>query len=884
LFSQAPHELSGEEKAMREAVARQGRLMAALAAIVWLSACGGDDLGIGATPTVTSTRTPQATVTPTRTSTPVGLAQVAGLVVVGDDVGSGTDDGLAPLPPQGIPPLGKGFDRGLGGADWVVDNGDVQGTTSEDGRFSVSGLSPGRHSLRFTKTVDGNLMEFVVPIEVGDDGAAEVLAEVSWGLVRATSTYTAGGDAMRAVFAPNGAHLITRNDVPVELNDGWRTLVDADGDGRFDPQGCGGGLYRCDPNRGCNNPEEICLCIPSCPDCQDCPESACVPRAYFHDPACGPDGLCKALPYQCGDDNGCATPGDQCSCIASCVACDNCESAACIAPCEATAPIDLLRVEAAGNTRLVIGQEGAARASAILSDATSIDVTWLATWASSTPAIATVDTWGRLSALRAGESGVTATLAHTVSAPLAVTVVERPTLLRLHVQNQCYYPPDDPRTDAAPQPLPPASDAMLPPPWCSQVLRIGATLPLRAIGEFDTGYYEDVTDEVTWSVDPAAVGSVAGGQFTALAAGAAAVRAALGGVTSDALSLTVVEQASIVSLAVYPSQWAYQYVDGPVRADGSVCFECGYFLTLLQGDAVRFAATAHYDTGEWEDVSARVTWRSDDTDVLTVDASGAGSAVGAGEVTVDATLGAVTSAPVSLRVVTEATLTNLSVYQEGADRVVGVGGEAVFHAIGFYDVGFDRDVTARATWRSSDPAIGSFDRAGVLTGRAAGTVTIWAELDGQQSQPISFEVFAASGLDYCDAAQVNRGEWSDDFNRVTLESDCATYQQPDVVELRFTVTETQRPGGVFDPCLDLYAYRGDTLVRTIREEGCGEPFLPAGAPERDDALLKYQLKAFWDLKDDAGAAVAPGTYTIRGRFYLYYDPVVSIDVSVASAQ
>src|SRR5690606_7637551 len=110
-----------------------------------------------------------------------------------------------------------------------------------------------------SKTVDGNLMEFFVPIQVGDDGAAEVLAEVSWGLVRATSTYTEGGDAMRAVFAPNGAHLITRDGVPIELNDGWRTLIDADGDGRFDPQGCGGGLYRCNANGGCNSPEEICL-------------------------------------------------------------------------------------------------------------------------------------------------------------------------------------------------------------------------------------------------------------------------------------------------------------------------------------------------------------------------------------------------------------------------------------------------------------------------------------------------------------------------------------------------------------------------------------------------------------------------------------------------
>ena len=168
--------------------------------------------------------------------------------------------------------------------------------------------------------------------------------------------------------------------------------------------------------------------------------------------------------------------------------------------------------------------------------------------------------------------------------------------------------------------------------------------------------------------------------------------------------------------------------------------------------------------------------------------------------------------------------------------------------------------------------------------RAAGNATVWAELDGQVSQPpLRIEIYATSELHYCDPANVNRGVWSDDFNRVTLESDCAEYTPPDVVELRFSVTETQRPGGIFDPCLDLYAYRGSELVRTIRQEGCGDPFLPAGAPDREDAALKYQTKAFWDLKDEQGATVPPGVYAIRGRFYLYFDPVVEIDVTVNGA-
>jgi hypothetical protein len=142
------------------------------------------------------------------------------------------------------------------------------------------------------------------------------------------------------------------------------------------------------------------------------------------------------------------------------------------------------------------------------------------------------------------------------------------------------------------------------------------------------------------------------------------------------------------------------------------------------------------------------------------------------------------------------------------------------------------------------------------------------------------EVYETSTLDYCDPEHINRGLWSDYFNRVTLESDCGTYSQPSVVNLRYTVTEVQPHGGIFDPCLDLYVYRGRERVRTIREEGCGDPFLAAGAPSRDAEVLKYQLRAFWDLKAEDGSPVPPGRYTIYGRFYLYYDPVVSIDVIV----
>ena len=533
----------------------------------------------------------------------------------------------------------------------------------------------------------------------------------------------------------------------------------------------------------------------------------------------------------------------------------------------------------------MIGQPGDARASAILSDGTTVDVTWLAAWTSSAPAVAAVDAWGRLDAVAAGNADITAAIAGAPSQPLALTVVERPTLQKIIVENvycQIYaYPDDDPAT-GEPKPLPP-SDAFLPPPYCQQVVRIGGTLQFRALGQFDNGYYDDITDEVTWAVDPPAVGTISAGTFTGVAAGAASLTATLGDVHSDAQSITVVDHASIVTLSVYPGSYPYQYVDGgPVRAGRRVAVLRVRLLphpaARRSGPVLRDRALRHRRVGGRDGPRHLAEQRRRGDDGRRRRRGHRRRRRRGGDRRDRWTASPARRPPCASS--RHATLQNLSIYMDGADRAIASGAQAVFHAIGFYDVGFDRSVSDQVTWHSSDETVGGFDAAGVFTGRAAGTVTVWAELEGLVSQSLPLEVYAVSELEYCDAAAINRGTWSDDFNRVTLESDCATYTPPDVVELRFSVTETQRPGGIFDPCLDLYAYQGDRLVRTIREEGCGDPFLAPAAPERDEAALRYQLKAFWDLKDSDGATVAPGEYEIRGRFYLYYDPVVTLKITV----
>ena len=859
------------------------------------SGCGP---GIGAT----CTPTVGATATPTRTQ---GTAVVSGLLVVSRAINGSAGDAL------GTPPAawsGKAdtasFNQSLGSADWsVAEAPEKHGTTGPDGRFTVSGLSPGRYTLLVTKTLAGNLLAspgqavLLIPFSVGSDGTATVVAEVSWGLVRSDSTYSDGGVPVREVRGPYGNWLMTRNGRIAAFGDSSRTLTDDNGDGGFDVQPCFEQPWNCSAGteRDCG-PDRVCTCTASCPFCKDCGPGVCVPPG-------GPS------PYVCNADGGCTQPGDQCVCVSSCPSCDDCATSVCVPGC---LPVQITALTiSSGPSQLVVGRQGQVYAAVSLSDGSQFDVTYLADWQSSDDSVATVDSWGTVSALAVGTTSLTAALGALTSTPFAVEVVERPTLQHILIQNQsCFCGPVPlgvPQADVIAMPCifnAPARTDILPVPICGQVVQIGATLQFTAIGQFADGSYEDVTKDVQWQVSPGDVGDVTNGLFTARAAGTGQLTASLGTVVSDPTEIRVVTEPTVVSLSIYAdtpvvtingggpvaggvalpcvaasADSALCCCPGPIDPSGAPC-GCGFSINVLRGDQVAFHATAQYDTGEWRDVTAQATWRSSNTAAATIDASGALTAVDAGDTTIDAVFANVTSNPVGVHVVDQATLQSLSIDEEGADRVVPKGEQRFFHATGFYDVGFVREVTKDATWHSSDDSIGGFDTPGIFTARGAGTVQLWAELDGQQSNQLALEVFETSQLDYCDPANINRAAWSDNYNRVILESDCAAYHEPGVVALRYTVTEIQPHGGIFDPCLDLYVYQGKTPVRTIRQQGCGAPFLPTNAPGSDAETVKYQLRAFWDLKDDNGQPVAPGTYTIYGRFYLYYDPVVSLDVTV----
>ncbi|MCX8071120.1 MAG: Ig-like domain-containing protein [Candidatus Binatia bacterium] len=853
---------------------------------VGLAACGGNgDNGPASratatsAPTSTKTRTQTQIATPSPTATPTAPGSaVEGVVVLRREVPTGPQDGVAPAPP-GWAEGGdaESFDRGLGYATLrLVGEEVVTVESNPDGTFTIPRAPRDVRRLEVEKVLNGNLIQAAVPLPAMLVGPLQVVVQVGWGEIRVWVRGSDGQTSVAQVLGPEQVSIRLQNGLIVELVQGSYIWRDEDSDGVLEPVECPRTLWECASDFTCADGSR-CSCTASCPACDDCGPGVC--------------GLVDgSVAYRCTDDGQCAQPGDACVCVASCPTCTDCSRRVCVPECS---PLEIKGIDIAGPAEAVVGRWAQLQATAYFSNGTKLDVTRLVSWQVSDENVASIDSWGQLSAKAVGEVVVSASLGEVASSRFTVRVVERSSLQRIVVRNlSCTCPvflrepvvaPPDPSLPPCILLERPAVD-LLPVPPCRDVILVGRTLQLAALGEFVDGSVEDLTDLVEWIVEPASAARIERGTLTALSAGPVSVRARYGGVVSDPLQLRVVERPTPVTLRIFaqgPVPGVQQGGSDPTVPPGeNPCLGCDYVMTMLVGDRLAFSASVEYDTGEWEEVTQRVTWRSSNEAVAAFAEPGSLLALAVGQIRVDATLGELTSNTVGVRAVAEASVTGLYAYVESNDRVVAKGGSLFLRVNATYDLGFVRDVTDEATWRSADETVGTFFRAGEFAGRAAGRTEVWAEFGGIASNRIPLEVFETSELEYCDAANVNRAVWSDAFNRVVLESDCNRYEIPAIVNLRYTVTEMQPHGGIFDPCLDLYVYRGVELIRVLREEGCGQPFLSPAVPASEDEVLRYQTRAFWDLRDQRGELVPPGVYRIYGRFFLYYDPVVYIDVTV----
>ncbi|HEX7136617.1 MAG TPA: Ig-like domain-containing protein, partial [Vicinamibacterales bacterium] len=222
---------------------------------------------------------------------------------------------------------------------------------------------------------------------------------------------------------------------------------------------------------------------------------------------------------------------------------------------------------------LSIDQNAAGQLAAIgtYAGGSTADVTASATWSSSAPSIATVNT-GTVSGASAGTATVTATLG-SLSASATVTV--RPLLQSITV---------------AP---------------AIATIALGGRQAFTATGNYSDGSTKNLSSSVIWSTsDPALASIDATGMTTALSAGTVIVRASAGSITGSA-TLTVTT--SIVAFEI----------SGPAT-------------TFTAGDSVPFNALARLSDGSSIDVSKQASWSIADANVANVDTNGmvTGSAAG----------------------------------------------------------------------------------------------------------------------------------------------------------------------------------------------------------------------------------------------------------------
>jgi hypothetical protein len=242
----------------------------------------------------------------------------------------------------------------------------------------------------------------------------------------------------------------------------------------------------------------------------------------------------------------------------------------------------------------------------------------------------------------------------------------------------------------------------------------GLVETFTATGFLSDGSTEDVTGAASWATLDASVAAATGNVVTGVDVGVTDVVASWGGVTGSA---TLVVGPPVV-LAVELT-----------AAEASIAVS-----TSTQYDAV-----ALLSDGSKVDVTATAAWSALPAGVATASGGGLVTGVAAGAATVSATTDGVTGS--ASLAVTGAVLRSI-VVTPAAPRVP-LGVQQPFAATGLFSDGTSQDLTGQVSWTSAAPAVATVTAAGVATPTAPGTTSIGAALGGL-SGSTSFTVTAAA--------------------------------------------------------------------------------------------------------------------------------------------
>lgn len=246
---------------------------------------------------------------------------------------------------------------------------------------------------------------------------------------------------------------------------------------------------------------------------------------------------------------------------------------------------------------------------------------------------------------------------------------------------------------------------------------VGSTLLINAVGRFSDGTTQSINLATAWSVTPSN-GSFATvdqtGLVTGVAAGSATVTAKFGTITTNA----IINVQAIKSIAVGPAT--------PIVSPGT--------LSIAQGTASQFVATATLADGTTQNISNSATWVaisppavSGTPPVATISDALGSSGWATGGTPGTAVIAAVFGGQSSLSgvTVTNATLKTLAI-TPAATVHVGLGGTQQYQATGTFSDSTTQNLTNQVTWISSVPGVAYINLTGLATNTGPGTTNVSA--------------------------------------------------------------------------------------------------------------------------------------------------------------
>lgn len=240
------------------------------------------------------------------------------------------------------------------------------------------------------------------------------------------------------------------------------------------------------------------------------------------------------------------------------------------------------------------------------------------------------------------------------------------------------------------------------------LLAKGSSLDISLTGTYSDGSTQDLQATANWNVANTAIASISGPgaiptQLTGITVGATQLTASVGAVNTQ-INVTV-SAAELIQLTISP---------------GTPSLPLGTILNL--------SALGLYGDGSNQDLTTQVNWGSDDTGILTLDASGLLTPQSLGSTIVTASMAGITASQTAT--VSNALLTSIEV--SASTSLLPVGEQLSFTALGHYSDNSLQDITQQVTWLSNPTDRLAISNAsgsqGLATALTVGAVTASATL------------------------------------------------------------------------------------------------------------------------------------------------------------